>query len=337
MKGDVMELAQSDIEILERLQQACQESQRRIFLASEHVRNRGLKLVLKSYVQQRANFAYELGMMIHRATSDNPADTSPSPSLARGWTGIQTTMIVRREDRQQHILQELHSDEEKQLLARYQEALHQPLDPAVTDLLSRQQQAIEAVQRRLQVLASEQTNQRFVVRLYNQPEQAERVVDQLISQGFDESDIDVVEVEDVGLYLAQGPERRRSLRETTLTSAMLGGVVGLILGGILALGHQIYFPEVGGILTDTRLGVTIELLAAGLGIGMLFGSIVGLFMGRDAAEDDAYLFAESIQHGDRLVIVFTDVAHEPQVEQILGLQHEFEVQPNTPRVPAQLS
>lgn len=332
-----MELAQSDIEILEQLRQACQESQRRIFLASEHVRNRGLKLVLKSYVQQRAQFADELELMIYRATSDDPSDSAPTPSLARGWVGIQTTMIVRREDRQHHILQELYNEEEEQLLDRYTEALEQPLDAAVMALLSRQRQAIEAVQQRLQVLATEQTDQRFVVRLYNQPDQAERVVEQLINQGFDARDVDVVEIEDVDLYLAQAPELRRSLRETVLTSALLGGGVGLVLGVLLALGHQIYFPEVGGILTDTRLGVTIELLAAGVFIGMLFGAIAGLFIGRDAAEDDAYLFAESIQHGDRLVTVFTDISREPQAEQILGLQHEFEVKPNTPHVPAHLS
>jgi hypothetical protein len=92
-------------------------------------------------------------------------------------------------------------------------------------------------------------------------------------------------IEAVALYTNEEKQRRRSLRETVVTAAILGGGVGLVLGGVLAVGHRLYFPEVSGLFTATPNGVMVELLIYGALIGASFGTLFGFLIGGDAAED----------------------------------------------------
>jgi hypothetical protein len=313
--------------LIDRLIDGLNESEQRFFHAAEHVRNRGLKLVLKTYIRQRAQFARELGDVLHPGGYErSPADSSPS--FGQGLSDIQATMVVRREDRQHLVLSQI-ADADEALVKAYSDALAEPLPGALHSLLQRQLDELRRVQRRLRLLAEESGNRRILVRLFNDAHKAEAVVNQLQRAGFDEDAIYTTSVENISLDPAEPVQRRRSMRGTVTTSAIMGAVVGLILGGLLAFGHRLYFPEVPGLISSTPQGVTFELLAGGALIGALFGTIFGLLMGRDAAEDDAYLTYESLRDGDTLVAVTTDSANAAQAERIVGLRHEFEVEPST--------
>jgi DNA-binding FrmR family transcriptional regulator len=310
--------------VLDRLITGLQESERRFFHASEHIRNRGLKLVLKTYVQQRAQFAREL-VELSRPAGYQPPDDAPGPSFGQGLSDIQTTMIVRREDRQEHVLTQV-ADADEALVNLYDQVLQEGLPASVAALVQQQASAIRRIQRRLRLLA-ESGNRRLLVRLFDDGDKAQAVMEQLAAAGFDEDALYTAAVDELPVYTKGPVTRRRSMRETVLTSTGLGVLVGLILGGILAFGHRLYFPEVPGLFTNTPWGVTLELLSAGALIGALFGTIFGLFIGRDAAEDDAYLYEASLQQGDTLVAVITDRHNAAVAEEIVGLRHEFEVEP----------
>ncbi|RIK38053.1 MAG: hypothetical protein DCC55_22280 [Chloroflexi bacterium] len=285
---------QLDRDVLKYLIEASRASERRFYNASEHVRNRGLKLILKTYVQQRAQFADTLTRLLERAGDEPPTDVDLGGTLSRGWTDVKATMIVRRQVRQQHVLTEV-ADEEDATLQAYEQALQQPLPDEVQKLIRQQVVEVERVQRRLRQLAGA-GDLRILTRLYDDAEEARQVL-------------------------------HRSMKDTILVAGGIGAGIGLVLSGLLALAHRLYFPEIGGILADTPAGVTIELISAGIVIGVLFGVVFGTLMGRDAAEDDTYLYTKSLQQGDTLVAVFTDKDKVSRAEQIVGLRHQFEVEP----------
>jgi hypothetical protein len=211
-------------------------------------------------------------------------------------------------------------------LAKYKQALQQPLPAEVQDLLKHQYVALDKMLRQMRLLGNEEDH-RLLVRLFDNADKAERVVYELEEAGFGAEQIYSAAVEALPVYTRERTQRRRAQGETVLAAAGLGLLVGLVLGGILAFAHRTYFPEVPGILSSTPTGVTIELLSAGAVIGALFGTIFGLLIGRDAAEDDSYLSQESIHDGDTLVAVVADTGKESLAERIVGLRHEYEVEP----------
>jgi len=313
------------IERLEQLVTVNRAGERRLYHAAEQVRNRGLKLLLKSYAQQHTRFADALISLLRQAGYEQTSTATPGAAFGRGLTDIQATMIVQREDRQQLVLNQAAS-EQAQALATYQQVLAEPLPATVQELVKHQAATLDQMQRQLTLLGEHDDHQ-VLVRLFDQVDQAEQVMDELAEAGFAADQVYTAPVEAMPVYAKEGRERGRSQRETVLAAVGLGALAGLVLGGILALAHRLYFPEVPGILSSTPAGVTIELLGAGLLIGAIFGAIFGLLIGRDAAEDDAYLYQESLQEGETLVAVMADSGQRAEAERIIGLRHEFEVEP----------
>jgi uncharacterized protein (TIGR02284 family) len=169
-------------DILPQLVTIFRASERRFYHATEHVRNRGLKLLLKSYTQQHARFAEQL-IHLMRPANEEQAPAVAGDALERGWSDIQTTMIVRRQDRQRHVLTTL-ADEEERTLQQFAQALQAPLPADVLDMLRRQYVELDRMQRQLRLLA-EASDRRILVRLFNDADKAEAVITHLKEEGFD--------------------------------------------------------------------------------------------------------------------------------------------------------
>ena len=76
-------------------------------------------------------------------------------------------------------------------------------------------------------------------------------------------------------------------------------------------------------------GVLLEYLAGGLLVGAIFGLYFAIFIGQDIVEDDAYFTAQGLDQGTLLLAVPATGANRAAVERVLGLQHQFEVQPKS--------
>ena len=120
--------------ILNRLSQACYASQEAYADAAQHTRNRGLKLVLKSYAQERAQFQAQL-----RTFADEPAARvaqATGSALGRGWASLRAWFTIRRQSRQRMLMQKaLESD--KAAIAAYEDVLRQPLPLALDKTAAR--------------------------------------------------------------------------------------------------------------------------------------------------------------------------------------------------------
>jgi hypothetical protein len=97
----------------------------------------------------------------------------------------------------------------------------------------------------------------------------------------------------------------------------------------LCLCPTIYFPQVNGIVDDSPTGVLVEYLLGGALVGAIFGLYFSIIIGQDIVEDDAYFYEQSLENGKVLVAVPATPTNRTDVEKVLGLQHQFEVKPQT--------
>lgn len=313
---------------LNHLSQACLNSQQAYAYAAQHTRNRGLKLLLKSYADERARFREELRGLAEPASAEITASES-SGAVGRGLANVRAWFTVRRQTRQRVLLHKV-MEAEQAAVAAYTSALAEPgvgSSTAVESTLHSQLAAFRQAEKRLDALAAHRSGDAMLVRLYEQPDQVQQVVTALAGTGVAQDDIYVADVQQLTPDAADAPERERSRWETMAVAAAIGAIIGAVIVLPFAIALRIYFPQLNGIFATSPNGVLLEYVAGGLLVGAIFGLYFGIFIGQDTVEDDAYFTAQSLDKGTLLVAVPATAANRAAVERVLGLQHQFEVQP----------
>ncbi len=138
---------------------------------------------------------------------------------------------------------------------------------------------------------------RTVVGVYDDREQAQRVVQDLVDSGIGRNDISLMtrdpregrEVrEERGHHAAEGAGAGAGI------GALLGGAGGLLVGlGALAI------PGIGPLVAAGPLAAAL----AGAGIGAGVGALVGALVGMGIPEDEAEYYSEAVRRGGTLVAV----------------------------------
>lgn len=311
---------------LSRLSQACYDSQESYAYAAQHTRNRGLKLVLKSYAQERAQFQEQLRRFAHEPAPLTPQGTGNV--LDRGWASMRAWFTIRRQSRQRMLmLKALQSD--KTAITVYEDALRQQLPSELDALVRSQLAALHQSENRLTSLAAPRRDGALLVRLYERPEQVVQVVSALEGAGVQPDQVYVADVDHLAPYVNDKPDRERARWETMVAAALVGAVIGCLIVLPFAFAQRIYFPQLNGIIADSPTGVLVEYLVGGALVGAIFGLYFSIFIGQDIVEDDAYFYEQSLENGKVLVAVPATPTNRADVEKVLGLQHQFEVKPQT--------
>jgi hypothetical protein len=311
--------------------------------AAEHTRNRGLKLVLKSYAQERAAFAVQLRAAAGLSAAEAGATgAGGGGALGRGWASMRAWFTVRRQSRQRLLLQKAR-EAEQAAIAVYARVLGAEkaagtglekslpsapeLPPTVLEAAQAQLAALKGAARRLDALSAPRRESTLLVRLYERPEQLQQAVTALEGAGVPRDEVYVADVARLQPYADDTGGRERARWETMLAAAVVGAVLGSLIILPFALAQRIYFPQLGGLLTGTADGAVLEYLVGGALVGAIFGLYFSIFIGQDIVEDDAYLYEQSLENGRVLLAVGATAANRAAVERALGLQHQFEVQP----------
>jgi hypothetical protein len=169
-----------------------------------------------------------------------------------------------------------------------------------------------------------------VVALFDNREQTESAVQQLVNKGVSRDDISVV---------ARGPEgsattasatgskggQAQSSDATTIGQNVAGGAVFGGIGGLLIGLAALAIPGIGPVVAAGPLATTL----AGAGIGAAGGGIIGAIKQSGVPDEDAQLYAEGIRRGGVLVTVDTDRNMVDQIEQILDANGAVDVDERT--------
>jgi len=319
-------------------------SEQNFFTTAEQVDNRAVKLLLKAYAQQKAEFARQLAQTLpttdergmnhplHTATepTTDPADLADeeppvgSGFLNRGWLNLRAALVIRRQWRQRVAIKAL-LENEQALLARYKEESHQLENEQLALLLVKQREQTETTYRQLKLLA-EPNAPRLVLRLFDQSAPAQQVVERL-QRIISPEEIVAVPITEVPVYYKEAQAHPRNQRETVVTGALLGALFGAILGAIYGVFQAVALPELNGFFTTTPIGLVGEVALYGALIGMVFSIIFSLLISRNTEETDSHLYTDSLVQGNTLVAVFTNKDQVAKIERAIGLRHEHEIEP----------
>ena len=295
---------------LNRLYRLCKAGERGFLVVSENASNRGLKVVLKSYAQQRATFANELKEEIQRLGGQVSERRSIRAIIHRGRISIRAALTIGPQNVENVILGEALRGE-KVLLNAYGRTLGENLPDETQAIIKRQHDELQQVCDQIDLLRGHD-ERRLVVRLFDTDQDAQLAIQALEQAGFDDSAIEVVDVKQVtSIYEGQG-----SIVSETLLSGAFGGALWGILIGALAGAGLLLFPEtatmMGGYL-NTWVATTL----AGTFFGALFGAILGFLIGQGTAEEDVYLYDDSVEFGSQLVRLQTSEDRAMEASRIL--------------------
>jgi hypothetical protein len=310
---------------LKKLSGLCLLSAHYLYSAAQQVRNRGLKLLLKMYAEQRRQFAEEVQTLLGLSEPQLTLEQTDA-SLRRGWTNIVAGLIIKRQNRQRLLLKEA-LQREDELIQHYEALLQQSFPVTFASALHRHLVILQTERQRLDSLAAEVFETKLFVRLFDQEHKAKEVMAQLAEVGIPPAALDLVPIERFSVFGQEANENRRLWRNTVGSGILLGAGIGALLGLIPGLAHSRFFPEIGGIFGNAMGEIVLEWVSGGALIGMFFAFIFSLLIAQDTTEDDAYVYDETLQNGNMLLAVFAEPYNHSRVERIIGLKHEFEVKP----------
>ncbi|HVF90552.1 MAG TPA: hypothetical protein VNH22_10835 [Blastocatellia bacterium] len=145
----------------------------------------------------------------------------------------------------------------------------------------------------------------LVTGLFNSRSSADRAVEDLVHYGFTRDDISLL-MSDATRGREFGMQMATKAPEGAATGATIGGVLGAVAAGLVAL----------GILAVPGLGLVaagpIVATLAGLGAGAAAGGLTGALIGLGLPEHEAKFYNEEIERGGILVGVY---AHDDRVDQ----------------------
>jgi hypothetical protein len=150
----------------------------------------------------------------------------------------------------------------------------------------------------------------LVTGLFRSRADAERAVEDLVHYGWSRDDVsllmsDATRGREFGLAMAT------KAPEGAATGATIGGVLGAVAAGLVALGI-IAVPGLGLVAAGP-----IVATLAGLGAGAAAGGLTGALVGLGLPEHEAKFYNEAIEHGGILVGVYSHSDRADQARKIL--------------------
>ena len=270
-------------------------------VAAKNVSNRGLKVLFKTYAQQRAHFLEELRNEIQHLGGQNPRG-SMRGVIHRGRIDIVAALTIGDQNRENVVLKET-TIGERVAVRTYERMLNRDLPGETRKIVTRQFYAIKKVQEQVNRMRG-YLGERTVVRLFDADKDTETAIDALKKAGFDPDAIETTAFDqEVNLYEGKGG----TVVETVVSGACGGGLWGSLMGAAAGIGVVLtpgLEPFRGTNLQDVWAFIAFAL--GGLTLGALLGAILGVFIGAGILEEDAYLFNQSIEHGHVLLRVRTE-------------------------------
>jgi len=290
-------------------------SERGFVTAAEHVKNRGLKILLKNYAEQRAQFGAELRTLVTQLGGKVTERSNFWGTLHRGWIDIMATLTIGRMNQARVVLHECLRGEQLVLL-RYLAFIKEGQPAAVATLLEDQLAQIRATTDHLSGVIAHHPNV-LLVQLYEHADSVQTAINNLLTAGVAATAIQVTPIDQMRRYNRN--YHRQLMFESTVACALLGMVVGVLLALMTSVPLMMsgMIGEIGGYQVP---------LWSGALIGMAGGVIFGLLIGQGIGEDDTYFYQTGLTSGSAVVTVRAANVPVMEAHQILEMYRNQERQ-----------
>lgn len=298
------------LNILRGLYRIIEAGERGYATAAINAKSRGLKLLFKSFAQQRASFKNEVLAEIRRLGGEDIPGGSITGMVHRGRVALFSAMIIEDDRRERVILKEVALGE-RYAAQTYQKALAADLPAEIRVIIQRQYNEVLQVIEQVHLLRGKD-GKNMLVQLFDTEQDADAAVQSLRRAGFpSEGVVKAAVSESIARYRGKGT----TIPETIL-SGVVGGIVwGSLIGVLAGFGVVQANPEwIGGGSTLAAwlvfaLGITL--------VAALVGGVIGLVIGAGIADDDRYVYQQSAQNGRYLISALVDEAKTDEASQIL--------------------
>lgn len=262
--------------------------------AAHHIRNRALKIWLKTCAQQRREFAEELRSFTQsHAMQERSTDFQTlTARLHRGWIDARSIMVIGRNDRERFILEQALYAEDRAVARSYHSALNSNIPAELTQLLQEQHTKINVVREYLESMLGDNGEQ-LIVQLFDSESDTRNAIAELNELHSGSHKTSVKPLADVMKHYEAEQSGRRM--ELVSASMILGVASGAVLGFAIAAVSAVATPIVP----------TLTLILLGSAFGVLCGLIFGLIGGYSNVEEDRHIYESAQQTGK--VFMFTQI------------------------------
>ena len=145
------------------------------------------------------------------------------------------------------------------------------------------------------------TQNRMLTGLFNDRESTDRAYSSLRDRGYTDEDINLMMSDKTrDTWFNDNDAADTELGSKALEGAgagsAIGGTLGAIIGGIAAIGTNVFLPGLGLIVAGP-----LAAALAGAGAGGLTGGLVGALIGSGIPEERAVIYDEGIRNGGAVV------------------------------------
>jgi uncharacterized protein (TIGR02284 family) len=300
------------IRALRYLYQIVEASERGYAVAASSVKNRAIKVLFKSHAAKRAQYKEEIFAEMQRLGAKSRPGNSILGSIHRGRVAIFAAMTIGEQNIEKVVFKEVVLGE-KVAHYTYKRTLRLNLPEETRSLLQHQYEDIRVLLDRAQLMRGRHGKQ-LVLRLYDTAESADKAIQSLKKSNYASETIKKVLLDPVEMvYSGDGMK----VTETTLSGAVGGAVWGMV-SGLLAAFSILLDPENFFNISDASPELMALIALLGLvAAGMFVGGGIGFFIGSGVKDQDKYLYADGLQHGQILVEIITDTARAPQAWRLL--------------------
>jgi uncharacterized protein (TIGR02284 family) len=279
-------------------------------VVASNVSNRALKVLFKTYSQQRLQFKEEIFAEIQRLGGDARPGSSVLGMIHRGRIDIFATLTIGAENVEKVLLKEVILGERVAIKA-YENALKKELPPETRSMLERQFEALRKVVDQIRLLRG-QNGKKLVLRLYDSRSDAEQALQSLKIAGIAENTIQLEDFDSPALDAHK--DRGTTIFETVLSGAVGGAIWGVPAGLLAALGMmRIAALNQEGVSPAILIVAVLGLIAA----GSFIGGMIGLFIGWGVSSQDTYV-SDSVRQGEILMRTMIDESLAPKAWQIMN-------------------
>ncbi len=277
-------------------------------VCAANMENRAIKILFKSYAQQRSRFKAEILNEITHLGSDLKPRSSIRGIIHRGRIDIFAALSPGRSDRERIVLQEVLLGEQVAVRA-YERALQMDMFHETKSLVVRQYEEVQQAVERVQWLHGI-GGHHLLVQLFDTRREAALALREL-----DGSGCQIKSVENLkALESYEG--RGSTVLETSISGAVGGGLWGSVIGAIAATSMD-WAAHSGSFGIQSPNMWSLIALAGILGgafIGMMLGGVIGIGIRQ---EDDHQAALSRDRPEQVLLLALVEVSQLSEVQQIL--------------------
>ena len=282
-------------------------------VSAANIDNPGLKILFKSFSQQRTQFKTEILDEIKRLDGGSPHfGSSILGIIHRGRLDIFATMASGRQERESVILGEIILGE-KAALRAYDRILRTKLPVFANQFVSGQREQVRMLLEKIQSMRGFR-GKHMLVQLFDRKLDATRALKLLEESGSRPIRVEQINIQNsVDHTLVRG----NSVHETAISGAVGGGLWGCVLGTVAGLSTE-YVASAGPIASTQPAGLWAYVALAGIAGGALVGMFLGIVIGASISEQDAFKTTQSMQQGQILMLVTIETGKILEAQQIIA-------------------